>query len=121
MKSCVFVVIMLFVSCKINQTKNNFPVRKWKYISKSGGNTDFVVAKYNRFSHEKGKWRYYYKDTLYRIEKYYYPFCVNVSYHSNGAIAEIGKSTLSHSSWKKYGVWYFFDENNELADSIVYE
>ncbi len=67
MKSCVFVVIMLFVSCKINQTKNNFPVRKWKYISKSGGNTDLVVAKYNRFSHEKRKWRYYYNDTLYRI------------------------------------------------------
>src|SRR5690554_7625511 len=70
MKSGVLVLILLFVSCKINRTKNGVPVGKWKYITQSGKNTDRVVGRYNRFGNEKGKWRYYYNDTLYRFEKY---------------------------------------------------
>ncbi|HLV52124.1 MAG TPA: hypothetical protein VKY44_09235 [Flavobacterium sp.] len=121
MKSGVLVLILLFVSCKINRTKNGVPVGKWKYITQSGKNTDRVVGRYNRFGNEKGKWRYYYNDTLYRFEKYHYPYCVNVLYHSNGSIAEVGKSVSSHSSWTKYDVWYFFDEKQVLMDSVVYE
>src|SRR5690554_7980694 len=121
MKSGVLVLILLFVSCKINRTKNCVPVGKWKYITQSGKNTDRVVGRYGRLGNEKGKWRYYYNDTLYRMEKYYYPYCVNVLYHSNGAIAEVGKSVSSHSSWTKYDVWYFFDEQWTLTDSVFYE
>ena len=121
MKSGVLVLILLCVFCKINQTKNGVPVGKWKYITQSGKNIDRVVGRYDRFGNEKGKWRYYKNDTLYRMEKYYYPYCFNVLYHANGSIAEVGKSVSSHSSWRKYDVWYFFDEQWTLTDSVFFE
>src|SRR5690606_35621686 len=121
MKSGVLVLILLCVSCKINQIKNGVPVGKWKYISKDHQNIDRIVGRYTRFGNEKGKGRDYKNDTSYRLEKYYYPYCVNVLYDASGSIAEVGKSVSSHSSPRKYDVWYFFDEQWTLTDSVFFE
>lgn len=120
MKEVVVIFALLFVSCKINQTKNGVPVGRWKYVTQMGNTTDLVKAKYDRLGNEKGVWNYYNNKKLYRTEKYYYPFCVNVLYHENGNIAEVGKSISSNQSWTKYGTWYVFDTTGMLTDSITY-
>lgn len=120
MRWLFLLLVLCFVSCKINRKQNNIPYGKWKYITKDGNNVSRIQGKYDRLGNEKGIWRYYHNDTLHRVEKYYYPFCVNVLYNQNGKIYQIGKSVSSNKSWTKYDVWYHYDSKQNLIDSVNY-
>lgn len=117
----VFFFFILFISCKINRTENGIPVGKWKYVSGTINDKTVVIGKYDKFGKEKGVWKYYTNDTLFRKEKYYYPYSVDVLFHKNGKISQVGKSITEESRWTKYGTWYRFDEAEQLIDSVTYE
>ncbi|UUV21867.1 hypothetical protein [Paenimyroides aestuarii] len=121
MKSGMLLFVVFFVSCKINQTKNGLPVGRWKYSTTSKTERSVIKAKYDANGKEKGVWKYYSNDTLTRLEKYYYPYSVDVLYHKNGKISEIGKSFTTKNSWTKVGTWFLFNENEQLIDSITFE
>jgi len=120
MKILLYILLsLLLFSCSINREKNGVPVGKWKYISV--GDRTIVKGQYDRKGREKGVWKYYINDTLFRVEKYYYPYSVTVLYHQNGVISEVGKSFTKYSSWSKYGTWYKFNEKEVLADSVQFD
>lgn len=116
-----FLTVVLICSCKINQKKNGIPVGKWKYVSGTSTEKNSIIAKYDKHGREKGVWKYFNNDTLYRLEKYYYPYSVDVLYHKNGKIYQIGKSFTTKTSWTKIGTWYIFSNQQQLIDSIYYE
>ncbi len=120
-KCFCFFLLCLTVSCKINQKKNGVEVGKWKYISGTKTEKTVVKGKYDKYGREKGVWNYYNNDTLFRSEKYFYPYAVNVLYHKNGKINEVGKSYTTHKTWTKIGTWYYFNENEKLTDSVTFE
>ena len=115
----VFLICSLF-SCKINQIKNGVSVGKWEYVSGKTNDLTVIKGKYNRFGQEKGVWKYYQNDTLFRKETYYYPFSVDVLYHESGEIKEIGKAFTSSKVWTKYGLWKKFDTDGNLIDTITF-
>lgn len=117
---CVLFICVLF-SCKINQTKDGVRVGKWKYVNKDDENWNVVKGRYDKKGNEIGVWKFFYNDTIYRLEKYYYPYCVNVLYHKNGEINRVGKSISAENSWSKYGTWYTFNEEGQLTDTVTYE
>lgn len=120
MKWLSVLFICIFISCKINQTKNGVSVGKWKYVSGKANDLTVIKGKYNRFGQEKGVWKYYQNDTLFRKETYYYPYSVDILFHKNGRVKEIGKAYTSNKIWTKYGTWYKFNINSILIDSILF-
>jgi len=121
MKIYVFLLLFLLLSCKINQKKNGVEVGKWKYVSGTKKHQNIVIGKFDRNGREKGVWKYYLNDTLYRSERYFYPFSVSVLYHKNGAINEVGKSYTTNKSWTKIGTWFTYNEKGNLVDSITFQ
>lgn len=115
-------VIMLFTiySCKINQTKNGVPVGKWKYVSGTKHDKSVITGRYNKLGKEKGTWNYYQNDTLFRKEFYFYPYSVDILYHKNGMVKELGKSYTSAKTWTKMGTWLKFNEKGILTDTITF-
>ncbi len=51
----------------------------------------------------------------------FYPYSVDVLYHKNGKINQIGKSYTTKKTWTKIGTWYTFNEEEKLTDSITFE
>lgn len=121
MKFVVFISILFLVSCKINRTNKGIPVGKWKYVSGTTSERLVITGKYDRKGREKGVWKYYRNDTLFRSERYFYPYSVDVLFHKNGKVSEIGKSFTSQNKWTKTGTWYYFNEHEKLTDSITFE
>lgn len=120
----IWVVFLLCISCKINQRKGDFPVGKWIYVTKENGNISRTTGRYNKHGFEKGIWRFYYNDTLYRKEKYRGKICENILYYENGGIAEEGFSTQDTLNkgvyWKKIGYWYLYDKAGKLVEIKTY-
>ena len=121
MKVYILFFSLLLLSCKINQKKDGVEVGKWKYISETTSEKIIIVGKYDRKGREKGVWKYYRNDTLFRSEKYFYPYSADVLFHKNGKVSEIGKSFTSQNKWTKTGTWYYFNEHEKLTDSITFE
>src|SRR5690606_15150978 len=121
MKFIVCIFLLFFVSCKINQKKNGVEVGRWKYISGTTSENSIIVGKYDRKGREKGVWKYYRNDTLFRSERYFYPYSVDVLFHKNGKVSEIGKSFTSQNRWTKTGTWYYYNEYEKLTDSVTFE
>ena len=122
MRPLLYIILpLLFFSCRINREKAGVPVGKWRYVSGSENNMTVVNSRYDRKGREKGIWKYYVNDTLFRVEKYYYPYSVTILYNRNGTISEVGKSFTTSSSWSKYGTWYKFSEKGVLSDSVRYD
>ncbi len=121
----ILFVFFLLMSCKINQRKDGLPIGKWVYISKEGNNISRTAGRYNKHGFEKGIWRFYYNDTLYRKEKYRGKICKNTLYYQNGSIAEEGFSTQDTLKngvyWKKTGNWYLYDKTGKLMEIKTYE
>lgn len=116
-----FLILFLVLSCKINQKKNGVEVGKWKYVSGTKTERSLITGRYDKYGQEKGVWKYYNNDTLFRSEKYFYPYSVDVLYHKNGKISQIGKSYTTKKTWTKIGTWYKFNEEQKLTDSITFE
>jgi len=116
-----FLILFLIFSCKINQKKNGVEVGRWKYVSGTKNEKSIIKGKYDKYGREKGVWKYYNNDTLFRSEKYFYPYSVDVLYHKNGKISQIGKSYTTKKTWTKIGTWYKFNEEEKLIDSITFE
>lgn len=121
MKIYLFFLLFLILSCKINQKRNGVEVGRWKYVSETKTEKSLITGKYDKNGQEKGVWKYYNNDTLFRSEKYFYPYSVDVLYHKNGKISEVGKSYTTKKTWTKIGVWYKFNEHGKLIDSIAFE
>lgn len=121
MRFYLFFLLFLVLSCKINQKKNGVEVGRWKYISGTKTEKSLITGKYNKHGQEKGIWKYYHNDTLFRSEKYFYPYSVDVLYHKNGKISEIGKGYTTKNTCTKIGTWYKFNEQEKLTDSITFE
>lgn len=120
MKYLILIFVFLLVSCKINQTKDGVPIGKWVYISGSKNDRMLVKGKYDKFGREKGIWKYYTNDTLFRREIYFYPYSVDILYHKNGLVKELGKAYTSVKIWTKVGTWNKYNENGKLIDSITF-
>ncbi len=122
MKALLYMILpLLFFSCRINREKGGVPVGKWRYVSGAKDDRTIVNGRFDRMGREKGIWKYYVNDTLFRTEKYYYPYSVTILYHRNGKISEVGKSFTKSLSWTKYGTWYKFNEGGALVDSVTYD
>lgn|SRR5690606_14663447 len=121
MKVYILFFSLLLLSCKINQKRNGVEVGRWKYVSGTKSERLVVVGKYDRKGREKGVWKYYRNDTLFRSERYFYPYSVDVLFHKNGKVSEMGKSFTSQKTWTKTGTWYYFNEHEKLTDSITFE
>lgn len=121
MKIAILFFVVFLVSCKINQKKNGVEVGRWKYVSGTKTERNIIKGKYDKYGREKGVWEYYNNDTLFRSEKYFYPYSVDVLYHRNGKINQIGKSYTTKKTWTKIGTWYTFNEEEILIDSITFE
>lgn len=116
-----FFLLFLVFSCKINQKKNGVEVGRWKYVAGTTTEKSIIKGKYDKYGREKGVWKYYHNDTLFRVEKYFYPYSVDILYHKNGKISEVGKSFTSQKKWTKIGTWYKFNEQEKRTDSITFE
>jgi|SRR5690606_15215811 len=121
MKFFYLLIIILLASCKLNKLVDGKPVGKWKYISGTADEKNVVKGKYNKLSQEKGVWRYYINDTIYRTEKFYYPYSVDRLYHKNGVVAEMGLAITKNNRWTKTGTWYAYNEKGDLLDSITFD
>ncbi len=121
MKIAILFFVVFLVSCKINQKKNGVEVGRWKYVSGTKTEKSIIKRKYDKYGRETGVWKYYNNDTLFRSEKYFYPYSVDVLYHKNGKINQIGKSYTTKKTWTKIGTWYTFNEEEKLTDSITFE
>ncbi len=121
MKIAILFFVLFLVSCKINQKKNGVEVGRWKYVSGTKTERNIIKGRYDKYGQEKGVWKYYNNDTLFRSEKYFYPYSVDVLYHKNGKISQIGKSYTTKETWTKIGTWYKFNEEEKLTDSITFE
>lgn len=69
---------------------------------------------------EKGTWNYYQNDTLFRKEFYFYRYSVDILYHKNGMVKELGIAYTSEKTWTKCGTWLKFNEKCILTDSITF-
>ena len=121
MKTSILFFVVFLVSCNINQKKNGVEVGRWKYVSGTKTERNIIKGRYDKYGQEKGIWKYYTNDTLFRSEKYFYPYSVDVLYHKNGKISQIGKSYTTKKTWTKIGTWYTFNEEEKLIDSITFE
>ena len=110
----------MLLSCKINQTKNGVSVGRWKYLSGTKNERLIVKGRYDKFGREKGIWKYYTNDTLFRKETYFYPYSVDVLYHKNGMVKELGLGYTSAKTWTKIGTWYKYNEMGKLTDSLSF-
>lgn len=121
MRLLYLLFLCLLFSCKINQKKNGVEVGRWKYVSGTKTEKSLITGKYDKYGQEKGIWKYYNNDTLFRSEKYFYPYSVDVLYHKNGKISQIGKSLTGKKTWTKISTWYKFNEQEKIIDSITFE
>lgn len=121
MKIYVLFFVFLLFSCKINQKKNGVEVGRWKYVLGTKTDRSLITGKYDKNGKEKGIWKYYNNDTLFRAEKYFYPYSVDVLYHKNGKISQLGKSYTTKKTWTKIGTWYKFNEQEKRIDSLTFE
>lgn len=121
MKFFSLLIIILLVSCKLNKFVYGKPVGRWKYVSGTANERNVVKGKYNKRSEEVGVWKYYQNDTLFRKEKFYFPYSVDKLYHKNGTISDLGIAITRYNRWTKTGTWYYYNEKGILIDSIHFD
>ena len=116
--------LLIFSSCKINQTKNGEKTGRWIYkdsilniVSKSKGRYK------NGF--EVGTWKDYLGEGLITKRKYKDSVCYTTDYHHNGQIRAVGISKMITDSttihWFLSGEWKFYDSEGVLLGTKIYE
>ena len=120
----VFLLVTLFLmSCSkhVNQYKAGKKSGKWVYKNKTDG---YSTGRY-RNGVEKGIWKYFESNKLYRIErhkgnissvKFYYP---NRKISSKGQTRMDANSTEIH--WYYYGKWTYYNERGKITEIRTYE
>jgi antitoxin component YwqK of YwqJK toxin-antitoxin module len=120
----LFVCVVLFSNCKINQRKNGQKVGRWVY--KDNVMDDVLISK-GRYKHdlETGIWREFANKKLVSKKKYKNGICQTINYHSNGKKMSEGISKLEIDStmahWFLSDEWKFYDEKGTYLGSKFYE
>jgi len=116
--------LLVFSSCKINQTKNGEKTGKWVYKDLIINISSKSKGKYKK-GFEVGTWKDYLGNRLLTKRKYKDSICHTTEYHKNGKIRAIGISKMIIDSttihWFLSGEWKFYDSEGVLLGTKIYE
>lgn len=120
--------VMLFHSCKINQSnKMGMRVGKWVEESSDGAHHTKMFSRYNKKGQERGRWTTFVDGRLRKREVYSKQAIATLTFfYPNGQIESTGKTQLDRTNperlhWFYFGTWSFFDEQGALTQERYYE
>lgn len=118
-----FTIILLFVSCKTNQTVNGKREGKWKFTSTVNDTLYFQKGRYTN-GIESGTWKAYKNKKLVSKEKYKGKIGYMTNYHLNGKIQSKGTTKIEETGkyfkWCLSGDWNYYDKNGKLYLTRIY-
>lgn len=122
-KVLFFITILLFVSCKTNQTVNGKREGKWTFKETSDNEVFFQKGRYTN-GIESGTWKSYQNKKLVRKEKYKGKNGYMTNYYLNGKIQSKGATKIEETErgfhWRLSGDWDYYDENGKLYLTRIY-
>ncbi|MBK0370691.1 hypothetical protein [Flavobacterium agrisoli] len=120
----LILLLQLFGSCKINQTKNGLKTGKWITEETFFNTVSKSIGKYKK-GEKKGTWNYSYKDRVTLTEKYKKDICFIIEYHNTGKIRATGQKKKYKDSikseWLPTGEWKFYDSEGVPLGTKIYD
>ena len=121
---CLIVFILIFVSCKSNQTINGLKQGLWIKTYKIDSVTYKSKGRFKN-NDEIGKWQFFENGIRVKKEIYKKTQSIKTFYHQNGKIASTGRTktnvTAKMLHWFYDGVWKFYDDRGQLIRIKIYE
>ena len=122
-KVLFFIIILLFISCKTNQTIDGKREGKWKFKEASDNEVFFQKGYYTN-GIESGTWKSYQNKKLVRKEKYKGKVGYMTNYYPNGKIQSQGATKIEENEkgfhWRLSGDWNYYDQNGKLYLTRIY-
>ena len=119
----LFVALLTFSCCKINQFKNKQKTGRWVYLDTVNNIVYESKGKYKK-GIEKKTWNYYANHKRIKKEAYQNNLCTVTNYYENGKIASKGKTklvvTTKETHWYYFGEWYFYADTGKLMKTKKY-
>jgi hypothetical protein len=124
MKSLLLLLLLIFISCKINQKSNGLKDGKWITTDSISNDSYKYVEKYNKGSAVK-TWKTYKNNQIYKKEKHKKLVSEVTYFGENKKIIIKGQTKIedfgNETHWFYFGEWKYYNAKGKLILLKQYE